>query len=65
VYAGSGDAARGERAAGEIGSGARLLVLDVTGAASIAKAAGQAGALDILISNAGISGGARSSGRGG
>ena len=40
----------------EIGSGARLLVLDVTDAASIAKAAGQAGTLDILISNAGISG---------
>ena len=56
VYVGSRDAARGERAAGEIGSGARLLVLDVTDAASIAEAAGQVGALDILINNAGISG---------
>ena len=47
---------RGEGAAGEIGRGARLLVLDVTDAASIAEAAGQVGALDILINNAGISG---------
>jgi len=56
VYAGSHDAARGERAAGEIGGDARLLVLDVTSPASIAEAAGQVGVLDILISNAGISG---------
>ena len=56
VYVGSRDAARGERAAGEIGGDARLLVLDVTDAASIAEAAGQVGALDILINNAGISG---------
>ena len=56
VYAGSRDAARGERAAGEIGGDARLLVLDVTSPASIAEAAGQVGVLDILISNAGISG---------
>ena len=39
VYAGSRDAARGERAAEEIGGGARLLVLDVTDAVSIAAAA--------------------------
>ena len=38
VYAGSRDAARGERAVEEIGGGARLLVLDVTDAASIAAA---------------------------
>ena len=56
VYVGSRDAARGERAAVEIGGDARLLVLDVTDAASIAEAAGQVGALDILINNAGISG---------
>ena len=56
VYVGSRDAARGERAAGEIGGDARLLVLDVTSPASIAEAAGQVGVLDILISNAGISG---------
>jgi NAD(P)-dependent dehydrogenase (short-subunit alcohol dehydrogenase family) len=56
VYVGSRDAARGERAAAEIGRGARLLVLDVTDAASIADAARQVTALDILVNNAGISG---------
>ena len=39
----------------EIGGDARLLVLDVTDAASIADAARQAGSLDILVNNAGIS----------
>jgi NAD(P)-dependent dehydrogenase (short-subunit alcohol dehydrogenase family) len=56
VYVGSRDAARGKRAVEEIGGDARLLVLDVTDAASIADAARQAGALDILVNNAGISG---------
>jgi NAD(P)-dependent dehydrogenase (short-subunit alcohol dehydrogenase family) len=56
VYVGSRDAARGERAAAEIGGGARLLVLDVTDAASISGAARQVAALDILVNNAGISG---------
>ena len=56
VYVGSRDAARGERAVEEIGGDARLLVLDVTDAASIAAAARQAGTLDILVNNAGISG---------
>jgi NAD(P)-dependent dehydrogenase (short-subunit alcohol dehydrogenase family) len=56
VYVGSRDAARGERAAGEIGGDARLLVLDVTDAASISEAARQVGTLDILVNNAGISG---------
>ena len=56
VYAGSRDAARGERAVAEIGGDVRLIVLDVTDAASIAAAARQVGALDILINNAGISG---------
>ncbi len=56
VYVGSRDAARGERAVEEIGDEARLLVLDVTDAASIADAASQAGTLDILVNNAGISG---------
>jgi NAD(P)-dependent dehydrogenase (short-subunit alcohol dehydrogenase family) len=49
VWVGSRDAARGERAVEEIGGDARLLVLDVTDAASIAAAARQAGALDILV----------------
>jgi NAD(P)-dependent dehydrogenase (short-subunit alcohol dehydrogenase family) len=56
VHVGSRDAARGERAVEEIGGDARLLVLDVTDAASIADAARQVGALDILVNNAGISG---------
>ena len=57
VYLGSRDAGRGERAAGQIGGDARLLVLDVTDAASIAAAAAQVPVLDILVNNAGISGG--------
>jgi NAD(P)-dependent dehydrogenase (short-subunit alcohol dehydrogenase family) len=56
VYVGSRDAARGERAVQEIGGDARLLVLDVTDAASIAAAARQVAMLDILVNNAGISG---------
>jgi NAD(P)-dependent dehydrogenase (short-subunit alcohol dehydrogenase family) len=55
VYVGSRDAARGERAVGEIGGDTRLLVLDVTDGASIAAAARQVGDLDILVNNAGIS----------
>jgi NAD(P)-dependent dehydrogenase (short-subunit alcohol dehydrogenase family) len=55
VYAASRDAERGERAVAELGSGTRPLVLDVTDAASIAAAANQVPALDILINNAGIS----------
>ena len=56
VYAGSRDAARGQRAVEEIGGGARLLVLDVTDAASIGDGARQVGTLDILVNNAGVSG---------
>jgi NAD(P)-dependent dehydrogenase (short-subunit alcohol dehydrogenase family) len=56
VYAGSRDAARGERAVEEIAGDARLLVLDVTDDASIADAVRQVGTLDILVNNAGISG---------
>jgi NAD(P)-dependent dehydrogenase (short-subunit alcohol dehydrogenase family) len=56
VYVGSRDAARGQRAAGEIGGDTRPVVLDVTDAATIAGAAGQVRALDILVNNAGISG---------
>jgi NAD(P)-dependent dehydrogenase (short-subunit alcohol dehydrogenase family) len=59
VYSGSRDAARGRRAVEEIGGDARLLVLDVTDAESIADAASQIGALDILVNNAGISGDAK------
>jgi NAD(P)-dependent dehydrogenase (short-subunit alcohol dehydrogenase family) len=56
VWVGSRDATRGERAVEEIGGEARLLVLDVTDATSIAEAERQVGTLDILINNAGISG---------
>jgi len=57
VYVGSRDAGRGEQAAAEIGGDARLLVLDVTDHASVADAARQVGTLDVLVNNAGISGG--------
>jgi NAD(P)-dependent dehydrogenase (short-subunit alcohol dehydrogenase family) len=56
VYAGSRDAARGEKAVAEIGGDVRLLVLDVTSAASVETAASRVPALDILVNNAGISG---------
>jgi NAD(P)-dependent dehydrogenase (short-subunit alcohol dehydrogenase family) len=59
VWVGSRDTARGERAVGELGGHARLVVLDVTDAASIAEAAGQIGPLDILVNNVGISGDAQ------
>jgi NAD(P)-dependent dehydrogenase (short-subunit alcohol dehydrogenase family) len=52
VHVGSRDAERGRQAAEEIGG--RLLVLDVTDAASIADAARQVDDLDILVNNAGI-----------
>ncbi|MFD3488905.1 SDR family NAD(P)-dependent oxidoreductase [Streptomyces sp. NPDC058665] len=59
VFVGSRDLARGETAAAEIGDGATALQLDVTDAASIASAAErireEAGRLDLLVNNAGIS----------
>jgi NAD(P)-dependent dehydrogenase (short-subunit alcohol dehydrogenase family) len=55
VYVGSRDAERGKAAVVEIGGDARLLVLDVTDADSIAAAVRQVPALDILVNNAGIS----------
>jgi len=54
VYVGSRDAERGRRAVEEIGEGARLLVLDVTDAASVAAAAGRVERLDVLVNNAGV-----------
>jgi NAD(P)-dependent dehydrogenase (short-subunit alcohol dehydrogenase family) len=54
VYVGSRDRERGQRAVDEIGGRARLLVLDVTEATSIAGAAQQVSDLDILVNNAGI-----------
>jgi NAD(P)-dependent dehydrogenase (short-subunit alcohol dehydrogenase family) len=54
VYVGSRDAERGSAAVAEIGERARLLVLDVTDAASVAAAAAQVDSLDVLVNNAGI-----------
>jgi NAD(P)-dependent dehydrogenase (short-subunit alcohol dehydrogenase family) len=54
VHVGSRDPERGQQAVDEIGAGARLLVLDVTEAKSIADAARQVQDLDILVNNAGI-----------
>jgi NAD(P)-dependent dehydrogenase (short-subunit alcohol dehydrogenase family) len=57
VYVGSRDAGRGKDAIADIGGDARLLVLDVTDARSIAAAAQQVPSLDVLVNNAGISSG--------
>ena len=59
VFVGSRDLARGKEAVADIGNGATALRLDVTDAASIASAAEridrEAGRLDLLVNNAGIS----------
>ena len=55
VYVGSRDMQRGQAAVDELGDGARLLVLDVTDANSVAAAAERVAELDILVNNAGIS----------
>lgn len=44
-----------EELAGEIGSAARVVPLDVTDPASIRDAVAQAGAVDVLVNNAGVS----------
>jgi NAD(P)-dependent dehydrogenase (short-subunit alcohol dehydrogenase family) len=61
VYVGSRDVGRGKEAIAGIDGDARLLVLDVTDADSIAAAARQVPSLDILVNNAGISSGGRKS----
>jgi NAD(P)-dependent dehydrogenase (short-subunit alcohol dehydrogenase family) len=55
VYVGSRDVERGKDAVAAIGGDARLLVLDVTDADSIAAAVRQVPSLDILVNNAGVS----------
>jgi NAD(P)-dependent dehydrogenase (short-subunit alcohol dehydrogenase family) len=54
VYVGSRTIERGRRAVREIGGNARLLVVDVTDAASIADAAAQVEDVDVLVNNAGV-----------
>jgi NAD(P)-dependent dehydrogenase (short-subunit alcohol dehydrogenase family) len=54
VYIGSRTVERGRRAVDEIDGDARLLVLDVTDAESIAEAAALVEALDVLVNNAGV-----------
>jgi NAD(P)-dependent dehydrogenase (short-subunit alcohol dehydrogenase family) len=54
VYVGSRTIERGRPAVEEIGANARLLVIDVTDAGSIAEAAAQVDSLDVLVNNAGM-----------
>jgi len=54
VYVGSRTIERGRRAVDEIGGDARLLILAVTDATSIAEAAALVEELDVLVNNAGI-----------
>jgi NAD(P)-dependent dehydrogenase (short-subunit alcohol dehydrogenase family) len=55
VYLGARDPEKGEKAAADVG--ARFVQLDVTDAASVARAAGTIADLDVLVNNAGITGG--------
>ncbi|OZE98514.1 short-chain dehydrogenase [Rhodococcus sp. 15-2388-1-1a] len=54
VWIGARDLDRGQRAAAELGSAARVVQLDVTDPSSVAAAAQQVGELDILVNNAGV-----------
>ncbi|HEV7964871.1 MAG TPA: SDR family NAD(P)-dependent oxidoreductase [Actinoplanes sp.] len=54
VYLGSRDAARGQKAADELGG--KFVQLDVTDDASVAAAAKTVGSLDVLVNNAAIGG---------
>lgn len=54
VYVGARNRARGLQTVDELGGEAHLVVIDVTDAASIAEAAKNVDALDVLVNNAGI-----------
>jgi NAD(P)-dependent dehydrogenase (short-subunit alcohol dehydrogenase family) len=54
VWIGARDPEKGERAAAELGSGARAVQLDVTDPASVAAAVRRVDELDILVNNAGV-----------
>jgi NAD(P)-dependent dehydrogenase (short-subunit alcohol dehydrogenase family) len=54
VWIGARDLDKGQRAAAELGSAARVVQLDVTDPSSVAAAAQQVGELDILVNNAGV-----------
>jgi NAD(P)-dependent dehydrogenase (short-subunit alcohol dehydrogenase family) len=55
VYLGARDPEKGEKAAADVG--ARFVQLDVTDAASVRRAADSLDSLDVLVNNAGITGG--------
>ncbi|QGV67968.1 SDR family NAD(P)-dependent oxidoreductase [Clavibacter nebraskensis] len=54
VWIGARDRGRGQHAVERLGTGARLVVMDVTDPASVAAAAERVGELDILVNNAGV-----------
>lgn len=54
VWMGARDLDKGQRAAAELGSAARVVQLDVTDPSSVAAAVQQVGELDILVNNAGV-----------
>ena len=54
VWIGTRDLGKGQRAAKELGSTARVVQLDVTDPSSIAAAVERIGDLDILVNNAGV-----------